>query len=268
MFVLTAGTLLVALVVSLILLYFPSTGLYLEAWVTAPSTETNVDVVIAQYGEDLAWVDDFFPPEWNVIVYSKKPDVPVTMRREHTRRFIPNVGREHHTYAHHILEHHGKTGSVFTIFCPGSAYAIRYKRRRMQNIVHLAASRDLIFPALIQIPHIVGGEKCFSSVDRRYCSTHAVNRHGDCAIIPSGYSNVWEFARAVGLDPKRIWHMSRTGVGGVSARVLDAVDRDVLMKLQAHLEKGDNVESGHFAERLWYSIMRTGVDRPWERERR
>ena len=181
-----------------------------------------------------------------MIVYSKKPDVPVTMRREHT-------------YAHHILEHHGETGSVFTVFCPGSTYAIPSKRRRVRNIVHLAASRDLIFPSLVRIPRILKGEKCFSHVNRPYCSTHAANRHADCAIIPSGYANVWEFARAIGIEPKGIFHMSRAGMAGVSARVLDAVDRDVLLRLQTHLEKGDNVESGHFAERLWYSIMRTGL---------
>ena len=60
--ILVAGTLLVVLAVSLTLLYYPSTSLYVEAWTVAPSTETSVDVVIAQYGEDLAWVDDFFPP--------------------------------------------------------------------------------------------------------------------------------------------------------------------------------------------------------------
>jgi len=62
------------------------------------SLSPMVQFVVAHYNEDLAWLD---PIADSAIVYTKGPTVPI----EHPERTLrlPNIGREGHTYLHHIV---------------------------------------------------------------------------------------------------------------------------------------------------------------------
>lgn len=61
----------------------------------------RIQAVIARYREDVAWADSL---AWPCLVYDKsgEPGVP----DDPGVRALPNVGREAHTYLHHILAHY------------------------------------------------------------------------------------------------------------------------------------------------------------------
>src|SRR3990172_8526056 len=66
---------------------------------------TNTQMVIARHKEDTTWSNQF--P--NKVIYNKYSG----------NNLLPNVGRESHTYLHHIIENHHDLADI-TIFCQGS----------------------------------------------------------------------------------------------------------------------------------------------------
>lgn len=69
-------------------------------------------LVIARHSEDLAWSDRLTVP---VVVYNKGE--PITTQHELIN--LPNVGRESHTYLHHIVTRWDQLAE-FTVFCQGN----------------------------------------------------------------------------------------------------------------------------------------------------
>ncbi len=81
-------------------LSFPFTGASL-------SRPAELQLVVAHYREDLSWLEDF--SVLPVTVYSKGGTGP---------NELPNVGREAHTYLHHIIENYDSLADV-TVFLQG-----------------------------------------------------------------------------------------------------------------------------------------------------
>ena len=70
-------------------------------------------IVVARYNEDVQWAQ-LFP---NVIIYNKG----ITLGSSYNEILLPNVGREAHTYYHHIYENYD-TLDDYTIFLQGSPF--------------------------------------------------------------------------------------------------------------------------------------------------
>ncbi|KAF2146394.1 uncharacterized protein K452DRAFT_315571 [Aplosporella prunicola CBS 121167] len=81
-----------------------------------PATEAanRVDIVVAHYNEDLSWLK---PEAADVIIYSKG-NLP---KGKHFRQIhhLPNIGRESHTFLHHIVTRY-ETLAPVTLFLQGS----------------------------------------------------------------------------------------------------------------------------------------------------
>ena len=74
-----------------------------------------LELVVAHFAEDLAWLRNI-PPQIRVTVYDKS-----LAHRHPGARLLPNVGREAHTYLHHILARYD-TLAPLTIFCQGKPF--------------------------------------------------------------------------------------------------------------------------------------------------
>jgi hypothetical protein len=86
---------------------------------TTALTTVPLKVVISRYKEDISWAngishDDCHDP-YNVLIYHKS-DTPC--ESPHPVVSLPNVGREGHTYAYHILTHYD-TLDDYTVFLQG-----------------------------------------------------------------------------------------------------------------------------------------------------
>jgi hypothetical protein len=93
-------------------------------------------LVVAWYQENLAWLDEYLArrdPRNGVTVYCKSSDLslPEETERMCTTDRLPNVGREAHTYLHHICENYDALDDV-TLFVQGdpSAHMDSIGRRR------------------------------------------------------------------------------------------------------------------------------------------
>ena len=87
-------------------------------------TKSNVELVVAAYGEDLNWIDKNNLKNIATI-YQKKKE---SMNSNHI--LLPNIGRESHTFLHHIVNNYNKLANI-TVFVQGSepTYGYRLKKR-------------------------------------------------------------------------------------------------------------------------------------------
>jgi hypothetical protein len=79
------------------------------------SQKPALELVVARYCEDLAWLRNI-PPQIQVTVYDKNA------RETHPDSLqLPNIGREAHTYLHHIVTRY-QSLAPWTIFCQGKPF--------------------------------------------------------------------------------------------------------------------------------------------------
>jgi Protein of unknown function (DUF3431) len=76
---------------------------------------SDIDLVIAHYNEDLSWVSNV-TPGLRSLVYHKGSGSSGLPGRQ-----LPNVGREAHTYLHHIVTCYEELSPV-TVFCQGHPF--------------------------------------------------------------------------------------------------------------------------------------------------
>ncbi|RYZ90483.1 MAG: DUF3431 domain-containing protein, partial [Proteobacteria bacterium] len=65
-----------------------------------------IELVVARYLEDLAWLRNI-PPQIRATVYDKNADSPHPGALQ-----LPNIGREAHTYLHHIVTRYDELAPI------------------------------------------------------------------------------------------------------------------------------------------------------------
>ena len=73
----------------------------------------SLELVVARYAEDLAWLRRV-PKEFAVTVYNKGDIIPEVIA-------LPNIGREAHTYLHHLADHYEDLADL-TVFVQGHPF--------------------------------------------------------------------------------------------------------------------------------------------------
>lgn len=110
----------------------------LDRFIAFPSTEEKLvdrcelELVVAHYEEDLAWLDDF--SFLNRKVYSKGAS-----GGEHP---LPNIGREAHSYLYHIIENYDSLAEV-TVFIQGHPHD--HVSRLFEKITALDSATDFLY---------------------------------------------------------------------------------------------------------------------------
>ena len=109
------------------------------------STASDVEVVLAHYEESLSWTDEFRSSGADFTVYSKTEDdakVPAGAIR------LPNVGRESHTYLHHIVNRYDDLAD-WTVFSQAGAPSHGYRGAGMGggHLVGTVSFEDYMTPA-------------------------------------------------------------------------------------------------------------------------
>jgi hypothetical protein len=92
----------------------------LECITTGECTKRDVEVVLAQYDEDIRWSDLYRAVR---TVYCKGDESMYLLTPDCTR--LPNVGRESHTYLHHVVERYDSLAG-WTVFSQAGAPTLGY----------------------------------------------------------------------------------------------------------------------------------------------
>jgi hypothetical protein len=185
---------------------------------------------------------------------------------------LPNVGREGHTWMHHVAANYEELADV-VLFLKDSTYEYRIKRLRRLAVPAprvLERVRTLGFAcarrteASMSVWHVtetlfrlrVGGYSTYTP----NASTAAVAAAGPPAFGSSSEMGGF-LRRALGstsvdaLLRHRFFPVCYGGSFGATASRLQMVPRQTWARIEALLSRGDNIEEGHFTERLWAGLL-------------
>ena len=287
----------------------------------APPVVAKADLVVAHCSEDLSWIAKSVAKVRNcpaggievahIYVYTKCGNPVTGMPPNATLTYLPNVGRNDHTYASHLAKN--IPVQPITIFIKDTYHANRLfgKEREVLGLCHFVtvAMRNGMGFGCGMAPRMFGfnGSRFrgvgpdgalkrdaptepgalpvtildYSNVTRQVQSSawHMPSMMGRFAM--NGYNSFSETKKAATpfrspVRPLRRW-VKHTGVippravdrifdrklmpvcyGGQFAVVKENIERvghKGFTNLRNALRRGDNIEEGHFAERLWAALL-------------
>jgi len=212
---------------------------------------TSVEMVVARYNEPLEWLSEAPFNRYPISIYNKGSNENFFKTSPMVRRVVPlkNVGREGHTYLHHIVENYDRLAEV-TLFLPGSTDADHKKPRATRLLTHLpkgnvfACSKEDVREAMNHF-----------RIDA-YLSTHESNRriNADARIQKSDLRpfGLWYEAFFSGITVDRLtW----SGMFAVSRAAILQRPKAFYERLSEELDHHHNPETGHYLERSWGAVF-------------
>lgn len=215
----------------------------------------SYELVVSRFAEDLDWLDappfDAFD---SVAIYDKSDDevsqTPPPARSHVTK--LPNVGREGHTYLHHIIHNWDRLADV-TVFLPGSSATSSTKYNKARWVAESAlATRNSAFPdqAMHSLVEQEGDLKvtAYKSSDQKNAA-----RNPETSLAPSQHRPLRVWLQAHGLPD--VDGATYHGIFAVSRAHIRRQPREFYEQLIRDLEGHSSPEAGHFLERSWLSVF-------------
>jgi len=216
--------------------------------------ELDVQIVISRFNEDLEWLDNAPFNTSRHLIYNKGPvEVSCSTSHECSISKLPNVGREGHTYLHHIITNYDNLANL-TVFLPGSAYQMKpYPKwsKTMKVMNHLIERPGTVIP----IPRFNAGvlAKWRNHMVNQYQSTDARNSQLNperavmqCPERPFGKWYLKNFP-----DLPLIQEIDGYGIFAVSKEHIRQHPISHYEKLIAYVNTSSNPEAGHYLEYSW-----------------
>lgn len=228
--------------------------LLLRGRVSSFQANKNVsyELVVSRFAEDLDFLDDDpFSAFGSVLVYNKS-DKAVALPARAREIKLPNVGREGHTYLHHIIHNWDRLADV-TAFVPASCAAMPSKLRKARWVAeHALATQNSAFPDQ-EVASLMEEWGDFK-VDQ-YKSSDAQNaaRNPESSLAPSRYRPLRAWMEAHGMPD--VDGVTYNGIFAVSRAHIRSNPREFYEELIRDLEGHSSPEAGHFLERSWLSVF-------------
>lgn len=220
-----------------------------------PESKT-IDIVIARYKENLNWLNEIDLSQFRyVYVYDKGGNWQNTSANIKNVP-LPNVGREPHTYLHHIIVNWDALADV-TIFLPGSCDANHKWPVAKRTIEHALETRTSVFIAGQKYDNNKMPSDMYNFQLSDWQSSTDINRqsNAESVLSPAPYRpfGKWYDHYIGPTIPFR-------GVGyyGIFAVARDHIKHhniEFYKNLKSQLNNTSNPEAGHYFERVWISIF-------------
>jgi hypothetical protein len=220
------------------------------------NTSSEVVCVITRYNENLDWIGWLVKFVDRIIIYNKGDND--TLFETHTDLSkvtvlkIENIGRIDHTIAHYITTH-WDTLSDRLIFIPGSILLCKFKERYLMAIVKRIATvrqrfRGFYGPRF----HIVTPE--FNYTIDNYQAEGNCNKNSN-PFIKSEYVDFQAWKNAL-IDTRPMRYVTMRGMFIICKENIHHIDKSIYQNILNSVSVGDNIENGHFAERIWGHLFR------------
>ena len=95
---------------------------------------------------------------------------------------------------------------------------------------------------------------CFNYTIDYYQAEGLCNRNGN-PFIKSEYSDFQEWKNTI-IDTRPMRYLAMRGMFIVSRENIKHISKEIYQNLLTSLSVGDNIENGHFAERIWAHLFR------------
>ena len=218
--------------------------------------ETNVVCVITRYREKINWLPFLLRFVDHVIVYNKGDNQDIFDESEDLSKVIvidlPNLGRIDHTIAYHITKHWDTLPNKI-IFIPASIYMCKFKGRYLEAILKRVGVVKERFKGFYGPRFHIVNPKFNYNIDN-YQAEGNCNKNGN-KFIKSEYTDFQEWKNAL-IDTRPMRYVSMRGMFIVCKENIKHIDLQIYKNLLESLSVGDNIENGHFAERIWAHLFR------------
>jgi hypothetical protein len=218
------------------------------------SANPPIDLVIARFSENLGWIHNLPKGMFRTIyVYNKGPDM--TKMADNMRiETLPNIGREAHTYLHHIIHHFPHKDDISTtVFVPGSVYSKPHKSSQIEKILeHLkkSPSKSII---------VENNHERLNTAKDFSINNYSITNEGNRALNPNVKLNAantnplgpW-FAKYVPNEKMRC--LSTNGIFAATSEDIGKHDKNFYETLIKTVSTKNPV-AGHYMERVWANIM-------------
>lgn len=204
------------------------------------------DIVVAKYKEDVTWIDSFKDPSSVVYIYDKSGG------ECNSHEVIPleNIGRESHTYLHHIVSNYDSMdASGVTLFTQGNPFD-HYSVHTLKKLIPEAKKNGF---SVSTTSRAIPGHNCtrtftldvFGPVDMNVVTSRTKEHFGP-----------W-FERVTRKPfPQDPFWFVIAAVFAVRNDLILSKPKEYYQNMMNEFDGcGSNPEVGHFFERSWYYIM-------------
>jgi hypothetical protein len=219
----------------------------------------GVECVISRYNETIDWIKYLPQDQINTItVYNKglneryyRSSVDESLLNKIQYHTLPNVGRIEHTIVHHILEN-WDTLEDTTVFLPASILMTEkkgfYLSKISSNIAKINNYKGFYSPRFQKV------RRTFNYSIHDYQPQGEVNRNNN-PFIKSEYYDFMAWKKDL-VDDRPLRYIAYRGMFIVSKENIKYIDKGVYERILKSLVVGDNIENGHFAERIYAHLFR------------
>ena len=219
---------------------------------------TKVELVVARYGEPVDWVYEtaIISHVDTVVIYDKSPEDEV-VESEHPKvsvHRLDNVGREAHTFLHHIVHtYHDTAADVKTIFTQ-ARYRDHVDEEVFQNMLLGREPRPT--RRGLDIPwHSTAMQTHGWTVERNHANDH---HH---PMRPAGMSLGKFYVDCIAEDlvaPETVEWWQNAIFSTTSERIR-STPLESFVRLRDMLGTHSNPELAHYMERCWYSLLHFSI---------
>ena len=212
----------------------------------------NTICVITRYREQLDWIDFVLKFVDKVVIYNKGLSDLNIENDKISIINLPNVGRIDHTIAYHITTNWDNLSDKI-IFIPASIYMCKFKGRYLEAILKRVGVVKERFKGFYGPRFHIVNPKFNYNIDN-YQAEGNCNKNGN-KFIKSEYTDFQEWKNAL-IDTRPMRYVSMRGMFIVCKENIKHIDLQIYKNLLESLSVGDNIENGHFAERIWAHLFR------------
>jgi len=206
------------------------------------------DIVVAHYREDVRWIQGLDHPSIRRVLLYTKGDPSSDMNGGRVKHmYLPNVGRESHTYIWHCANNLEPGDSDFVFFVQGSPHGMGAEKikewievvesRGLDHTLNYRICSPYDFLSAGRIRSWAGPTTAAESDVKGWCDKY-VKKDARMKSIPIFWNACF------GVSSARILSASRIRLATIHQKELSTL----------------NPECGHYCERLWYYIF--GLDVP------
>jgi hypothetical protein len=216
------------------------------------NSTSDVEVVIANYEEDLDWVTKIPDSFYNKLtIYNKgsSKDYSKLIERGAVIHNLPNIGREVHTYLYHVIKNYDNLADV-TVFLPGSTMTFDQKIDQF-NIIQkeLENSNESVIVGFKEPVYLKNEQDNFLLNEYEITSEENKKNNPGTVLKPASVRPFGNWIKA--RFPGKIFScMSYRGVLAISRKDIHKNRIEYYEKFLEELQF-KNAEVVHYFERAW-----------------
>ena len=213
----------------------------------------NIIMVIARYNEKLEWLKEEPFNKYKAIVYNK--GINNDFEKHNVIKIIrlKNVGRENHTYFHHIITNYTNL-SDFTIFLPGSVNMMHKKTKAIKLISMIEKTNTSVFlvDTYCYDLKLIGGKHEMVNYSTTNKENHSINKSSH--VTPAKIRPYYNWLEDK-FPKRRIKYVSFHSIIGVSKKDILNNTKKYYLKFYNELKTSCNPEEGFFVEGSWSEVF-------------